>query len=130
MRLLQRAIVMLVLNVGLCVGTSNSVSFRFSWKSFYHSGRSRKRSNCSCHPSFYFGFGFLEIAPVSGMLVRHFALRLNLKMNLKEVAPVPWMLVLPLFSTSPVMAMWKTNRFQDWWITLERQEVQSYQSCR
>ena len=46
-------------------------------------------SNSSCHPSFYFGFGFLGIAPVSWMLVRHFALILNFKMNLKQVAPVP-----------------------------------------
>ena len=37
------------------------------------------------------------------MLVRHFALILNLKMNLKQVAPVPWMPVRPLFSTSHVI---------------------------
>ena len=30
-------------------------------------------------------------------MVRHFALRLNMKMNLKQVAPVPWLLFPPLF---------------------------------
>ena len=40
------------------------------------------------------------MAPVSWLLVRHFAVIQNLKMNLKQVAPVPWVLVPPLFSTS------------------------------
>ena len=54
-------------------------------------------SNSSCDPSFYFGFGFLGLAPVSWIPVRHFALTLNFKMNLKQVAQVPWVLVPPLF---------------------------------
>ena len=80
-------------------------------------------SNSSCHSLFILGFGFLGIAPVSWMLVRHFALVLNFKMNLKQVAPVAWLLFPPLLSTSPLIAMLKTNCFQDWWITVERQEV-------
>ena len=71
---------------------------------------------------------------VSGRPVRHFVLVLDLMMNLmmdlKQVAPVPWVLVAPLFSTSPVITMQKTNCFQDWWITLERQEKRNYLSCR
>ena len=76
----------------------------------------------SCHPSFYFGFGFLRIpAPVSWWLVRHLAQILNLKMNSKQLCFQR--LVLLLFSTSPVIALWRTNCFQNWRITLERQEV-------
>ena len=89
----------------LCAGAGNSVSFRCSLKSSNHQGRSVNGSSEFFLSSFfYLGFGFLGIAPVSWMLVRHFALILNL-MNLKQVAPVPWMPVRPLFSTSPVMAM-------------------------
>ena len=48
----------------------------------------RSRPDFSCHPSFDFGFRFLVIAPVS------------------------WMVFLPLFSTSPVMSMFATNCYQ------------------
>ena len=65
------------------------------------------------------------MAPVSWLLVRHFALILNLKVNLKQVVAVPWLLFPPLFSTGPVIAMLKTNYVQNWWITLERQEVRN-----
>ena len=87
------------------------------------------RPNSSCHPSFYFCFGLRDRTSFLEPL-RHFALILNLKMNLQQVAPVPWVLVLPLFSTSPVIEMLKTHCFQNWRITLERQEVRSYPSCR
>ena len=40
------------------------------------------------------------MAPASWLPVRHFALILNLKMNLKQVAPVVWLLVPPLLSES------------------------------
>ena len=73
--------------------------------------------NSSCHSSFYFGFGFLEMAPVSWLPVRHIALILNLKMNLKQVAPIPWLLFQPL---CPAKAMLKTNCFQGWRTTQER----------
>ena len=33
-------------------------------------------------------------------------------------------------SRNPVIAMQKTNCFQDWWITLKRQEVRNYLFCR
>ena len=76
-------------------------------------------SNPSCHSSFYFGFEFLGMAPVPWLRVRHFALRLNLKMNLKQVAQVPWVLVPPLSSASPVVAMQKATCFQERWRALE-----------
>ena len=80
----------------------------------------------SCHPSFYFGFGFSGIpAPVSWWLVRHFAQILNLKMS--SMQPCFQMLGLLLVSTIPVVAMHGTNCFQNWQITVERQEERN---CR
>ena len=66
----------------------------------------------SCHPSFYFGFGFSGIpAPVSWWLVRHFAQILNLRMSSMNLCFQ--MLCLLLVSTIPVVAMKETNCFQN-----------------
>ena len=46
---------------------------------------------------------------MSWLLVRHFVVILNFKMNLKQVALVAWLLFPNLFSTSLVMAMLKPN---------------------
>ena len=98
-------------SVELCADACSSVSFRFSLKSFYQEDLPADVSNPSCRSSFYFDFEFLGMAPVSCLLVRHFALILNLK----QVAPVPRLLFPPLFSTSPVIAMLKTtNCFLEW----------------
>ena len=64
----------------------------------------KDRPNSSCHPSFYFGFGFLRIpAPVSWWLVRHFALILNLKMRLMQ--PCFQRLSVHLLSAGPVIEL-------------------------
>ena len=73
--------------------------------------------------------GFLEIAPVRWMLLSHFAPKLSIKMSLKQVARC-LQLFLPLFSTSHVMAMLRTKRFQNWWMSVERQEVRCCPSCK
>ena len=114
----------------LCADAWNSVSFSFLNPVTSQEDLPTDLSNPSCHSSFYLGFEFLGIAPVFWLLIRHFALILNMTMNLKQVAPLPWVLVPPLFSTSPVIAMQKTNCFLEWWIVLERQEVRNCLSCR
>ena len=89
-------------------------------------------SKSSCHPSLIIlVWDVWEFAPVSWIVQFVTSLQiLNLKMNLKQVEPVPCVLVPTLFSTSPVIAMLETNCFQDWWITLTRQEVRNCLSCR
>ena len=73
-------------------------------------------------PLFILVLDFLRIpAPVSWWPVRHFAL--ILKMSLMQ--PCFQRLDVHLLSTSHAIAMQRTNCFQNWRITLERQEVRN-----
>ena len=70
----------------------------------------------SCHPSFCFG-----------LLKDRTCFRVPFRQRITDC----FQKLLPLlFSTSLVVAMLKTKRFQNWWITLERQEVRSCPFCR
>ena len=93
----------------MCAGARTSVSSRLSANSSDHSGRSRKRSSASRLPFLsVFLVWFLELICAACVeLFRHFAPMLDLKMNL----------------TIPVVAMQRTNCFQNLWITMEREEV-------
>ena len=68
------------------------------------------RQNFSCHPSFITVLCFLRDRTCFRAPFRLFAQILNLKMNLKQLCFQR--LVLLLFSTSPVTAIWRTSCFQ------------------
>ena len=72
----------------------------FLLKSFNQSGRSASGSFESFLSLLFFilVLNFCEWRQCPGCWFVTFALILNLKMNLKQVAPVPWLLVPPLFS--------------------------------
>ena len=95
----------------MCAGACNSVSFRLSVNSSNHSRRSRKRLS-EARLSSIFCFGFQRVTRTTFVgLVRHLVLELD------------------LLTTNPAMSMLTTNCFQNWWITLERQEVPSCPFC-
>ena len=97
----------------MCAGACNYASSGLSVNSSNHSGRSRKRLSESRLPSlFLLSFGFLRVIRTTlAGVVRHFALELD------------------MLKTNPVMSMLTTNCSQNWWITLEQQEVRSCAFC-
>ena len=102
----------------LCADACNSVSFRFSLNLSNHSGRSASGSSELILPLlFIWDLDYWRWHQSPGCLVRHFALTQKLKMNLKQVAPIPWLLFQPL---CPVKAMLETNCFQGWRTPQER----------
>ena len=66
---------------------------------------------------------FILVLDFQGFLLQSPAQILNLMMSSMQLCFQ--MLEMPLISTIPVVAMWETNCFQNWQITLERQEVRN-----
>ena len=92
----------------LCANAGKSVSSRFTVNSANpQEDLANGRPNVDCHPFFCFRFGFLRDRTSFLELFRHFALILDLKMNLM----------------SPAVAMLRTKR------SLERQEARNCPFC-